>query len=83
MQVPAHFEYEKATSVEHALALLAQWGEEARVVNSPELRDFVVERVSPTLEDAVLDEGLGIIEKSLAEIAHVTRPPREAAAAAR
>jgi ABC-2 type transport system ATP-binding protein len=29
-------------------------GEEARVVNSPELRDFVVERVSPTLEDAVL-----------------------------
>jgi aerobic carbon-monoxide dehydrogenase medium subunit len=32
MQVPAHFEYEKATSVEHALALLAQWGEEARVV---------------------------------------------------
>ena len=32
MQVPAHFEYEKATSVEHAIALLAQWGEEARVV---------------------------------------------------
>ena len=30
MQVPAHFEYEKATSVEHAIALLAQWGEEAR-----------------------------------------------------
>src|ERR1700704_6135900 len=32
MQVPAHFEYEKATSVEHALRLLAQWGPEARVV---------------------------------------------------
>ena len=32
MQVPAHFEYEKATSVEHAIALLTQWGEEARVV---------------------------------------------------
>jgi aerobic carbon-monoxide dehydrogenase medium subunit len=32
MQVPAHFEYEKATSVEHALALLGHWGGEARVV---------------------------------------------------
>jgi carbon-monoxide dehydrogenase medium subunit len=32
MQVPAHFEYEKATSVDHALSLLARWGEEARVV---------------------------------------------------
>ena len=32
MQVPAHFEYEKATSVEHALDLLARWGDEARVV---------------------------------------------------
>jgi len=32
MQVPAHFEYEKATSVDHALALLARWGDEARVV---------------------------------------------------
>jgi aerobic carbon-monoxide dehydrogenase medium subunit len=32
MQVPAHFEYEKATSVEHALALLTRWGSEARVV---------------------------------------------------
>lgn len=32
MQVPAHFEYEKATTVDHALALLAQWGAEARVV---------------------------------------------------
>jgi ABC-2 type transport system ATP-binding protein len=29
-------------------------GAEARVMNSPQLRDFVVERVSPTLEDAVL-----------------------------
>jgi carbon-monoxide dehydrogenase medium subunit len=32
MQVPAHFEYERATSVDHALALLARWGSEARVV---------------------------------------------------
>jgi aerobic carbon-monoxide dehydrogenase medium subunit len=32
MQVPAHFEYERATSVEHALSLLARWGEEARIV---------------------------------------------------
>ena len=32
MQVPAHFEYERATSVDHALALLARWGAEARVV---------------------------------------------------
>jgi carbon-monoxide dehydrogenase medium subunit len=32
MQVPAHFEYDKATSVEHALALLARFGPEARVV---------------------------------------------------
>jgi carbon-monoxide dehydrogenase medium subunit len=32
MQVPAHFEYERATSVEHALTLLARWGSEAKVV---------------------------------------------------
>jgi carbon-monoxide dehydrogenase medium subunit len=32
MQVPAHFEYEKATSVSHALQLLARYGPEARVV---------------------------------------------------
>jgi len=32
MQVPAPFEYAKATSVDHALALLAQHGEEARVI---------------------------------------------------
>src|SRR5687768_7690305 len=32
MQVPAHFEYERATSVDHALGLLARWGSEARVV---------------------------------------------------
>ena len=36
-----------------------------------------------TVTDAVLDEGLGIIEKSLAEIAQATRLPRQAAAAAR
>jgi 4-aminobutyrate aminotransferase/(S)-3-amino-2-methylpropionate transaminase len=36
-----------------------------------------------TVSDAVLDEGLGIIEKSLAEIAQATRLPREAAAAVR
>jgi carbon-monoxide dehydrogenase medium subunit len=32
MQVPASFAYAKATSVEHALALLAEHGEEARVI---------------------------------------------------
>lgn len=32
MQVPANFEYERASSVEHALALLARYGPEARVV---------------------------------------------------
>jgi carbon-monoxide dehydrogenase medium subunit len=32
MQVPAPFEYERATSVEHALALLARRGDEARLV---------------------------------------------------
>jgi aerobic carbon-monoxide dehydrogenase medium subunit len=32
MQVPANFEYERASSVEHALELLARWGPEARVV---------------------------------------------------
>jgi carbon-monoxide dehydrogenase medium subunit len=32
MQVPAPFQYEKATSVEHALALLARYGPESRVV---------------------------------------------------
>jgi carbon-monoxide dehydrogenase medium subunit len=32
MQVPAHFEYKRATSVQHALELLARWGPEARVV---------------------------------------------------
>lgn len=32
MQVPAHVEYEKAASVEHALELLARFGPEARVL---------------------------------------------------
>ncbi len=32
MQVPANFEYAKATTVEEALALLARHGDEARVV---------------------------------------------------
>ncbi|MBO0774785.1 MAG: xanthine dehydrogenase family protein subunit M [Actinobacteria bacterium] len=32
MQVPAHVEYEKAASVEHALALLARFGPEARIL---------------------------------------------------
>jgi carbon-monoxide dehydrogenase medium subunit len=32
MQVPAPFQYEKATSVEHALTLLARYGPESRVV---------------------------------------------------
>jgi aerobic carbon-monoxide dehydrogenase medium subunit len=32
MQVPASFEYAKATSVDHALQLLAEHGEEARVI---------------------------------------------------
>jgi len=32
MQVPAHVEYERAASVEHALALLARFGPEARVL---------------------------------------------------
>jgi aerobic carbon-monoxide dehydrogenase medium subunit len=32
MQVPAHFEYEKASSVAHALSLLARYGPEARIL---------------------------------------------------
>ncbi|MCW2944895.1 MAG: carbon monoxide dehydrogenase [Actinoallomurus sp.] len=32
MQVPSHFEYERATGVEEVLALLAKYGPEARVV---------------------------------------------------
>ena len=32
MQVPAQFEYQRATSVEHAIALLARHGPETRVV---------------------------------------------------
>ncbi len=32
MQVPAHVEYEKAASVEHALTLLARYGPEARIL---------------------------------------------------
>src|SRR5579859_1184627 len=32
MQVPAQLEYEKATSVEHALALLTRYGPEARIL---------------------------------------------------
>jgi aerobic carbon-monoxide dehydrogenase medium subunit len=32
MQVPAHFDYERATSVDHALALLERSGPEARVL---------------------------------------------------
>jgi carbon-monoxide dehydrogenase medium subunit len=32
VQLPAQFEYERATSVDHALALLNRWGSEARLV---------------------------------------------------
>ena len=32
MQVPAQVEYEKATSVEHALSLLTRYGPEARIL---------------------------------------------------
>ncbi|ASR34190.1 carbon monoxide dehydrogenase [Prauserella marina] len=32
MQVPAQFQYEKAASIEHALALLARYGPESRIV---------------------------------------------------
>jgi aerobic carbon-monoxide dehydrogenase medium subunit len=32
MQVPAHVEYEKASSVDHALSLLARYGPEARIL---------------------------------------------------
>jgi len=32
MQVPAHVEYEKASSVKHALSLLARYGPEARIL---------------------------------------------------
>src|ERR1035437_7514017 len=32
MQVPAYVEYEKATSVEHAITLLARFGPEARIL---------------------------------------------------
>ena len=32
MQVPAYVEYEKATSVEHAIALLTRFGPEARIL---------------------------------------------------
>jgi carbon-monoxide dehydrogenase medium subunit len=32
LQVPAHFEYERATSVEHALSLLTKFGPESRVL---------------------------------------------------
>ena len=32
MQVPAPFEYERATSVDHAIALMERLGEEARIV---------------------------------------------------
>ena len=32
MQVPAPFEYERATSVDHAIALMERLGDEARIV---------------------------------------------------
>lgn len=32
MQVPGPFDYERATDVEHAIALLDRWGEDARVI---------------------------------------------------
>src|SRR5688572_23284024 len=32
MQVPAHFEYERASTVDHALSLLARYGPESRVL---------------------------------------------------
>ena len=32
MQVPAPFEYDRATSVDHAIALMERLGDEARIV---------------------------------------------------
>jgi aerobic carbon-monoxide dehydrogenase medium subunit len=64
MQVPAHFEYERATSVDHALALLAQWGPEARIVaGGHSLIPMMKLRIARP--DALIDIN------ELAELAHI------------
>src|SRR5262249_59585271 len=48
MQVPAHVEYEKASSVAHALSLLARYGPEARILaGGPSLIPVVKLRGAP------------------------------------
>ena len=51
MQVPGPFEYERATSVEHAIGLLDRLGEDARIVAGGRDPGFCLTREEPRVFD--------------------------------
>src|SRR5579859_4778333 len=65
MQVPAQVEYEKATSVEHALALLARFGPEARILAGGH-------SLIPMMKLRLVQPGTLIDVNGLADLAYVT-----------
>src|ERR1700729_211633 len=67
MQVPAYVEYEKATSVEHALALLARFGPESRILAGGHSLIPMMKLRLGQPETLIDLHGLG-------EMSHITRP---------
>jgi carbon-monoxide dehydrogenase medium subunit len=70
MQVPAHVEYERASSVAHALSLLARYGPEARILAGGELRIGTLTRHAQLLDSAAAGEHFPILhdaEKVIAD----------------
>jgi carbon-monoxide dehydrogenase medium subunit len=66
MQVPAYVEYEKATSIDHALALLARFGPEARILAGGH-------SLIPMMKLRLAQPETLIDINGLAELSHLTR----------
>src|ERR1700733_3171740 len=65
MQVPAYVEYEKATSVEHAIALLVRFGPEARILAG-------VHSLIPMMKLRLVQPETLVDINGLAELSYVT-----------
>jgi carbon-monoxide dehydrogenase medium subunit len=70
MQVPAHVEYEKAASVEHALALLARFGPESRILAGGH-------SLIPMMKLRLVQPETLIDINGLSELSHITRTDGE------